>query len=164
MLSVICTWEWGLPNPIANNFELSSVLRGIRRALEDPVNRKTPVTPQLLLDIIGTLDITQPKHINFWASTLLMCFSLLRRSNALHQSPGTFDQSRNLRRRDLLFSQNGILIKMRQTKALQYRERVLEIPLPWIAGSPLCPVQAIFKAFRATPMHHPTERRLFWMT
>ena len=34
--------EWGLPNPLANNYQLSCVLLGIRRHIGDRPHRKTP--------------------------------------------------------------------------------------------------------------------------
>ena len=37
----------------------------------------------------------------------------------------------------------GVLLRITHTKTIQFREWVLEIPLPRIPGSPLCPVTAL---------------------
>ena len=41
------------------------------------------------------------------------------------------------------FTPQGALLRITCTKTLQFQERALEIPLPLIPGSPLCPVTAL---------------------
>ena len=43
-----------------------------------------------------------------------------------------------------------MLVTVRWSKTIQFRERVVEIPLPFIPGSILCPTTAIANAFRFT--------------
>ena len=122
--------EWGLPNPIINNYQLTLTLRGIRRHLGDSVCRKTPVSPSLLRRIASRLDLTTPLGASIWAGCALMFFGLLRRSNVLVPDAG-YDPIKHLQRKDLIFVKGGLRIRIRWTKTIQYRERVLIIPLPW---------------------------------
>lgn len=144
--------EWDLPNPLENNFRLSCVLTGIRRALGDKVTRKAPITPEMLLGILSHLDLKSPLHANVWAAALTMFFAMLRRSNVLPNSSTGFKPSIHLRRRDITFQSDCVLIKIRWSKTIQFQQRELNIPLPRIRDNPLCPVQAVFHAFRTCPL------------
>ena len=150
--------EWNLPNPLLNNFNLQSVLRGIRRHLGNRVMRKEPITPALLLTLLSHLDITSPFGANVWAAALLMFFGLLRKSNVLPASPGAFNPTLHLRRRDLTFTNKGLQVLIRWSKTNQFQERQQVLPLPRITGSKLCPSQAVFHALdltRGAPLDGP---------
>jgi integrase len=52
----------------------------------------------------------------------------------------------------------GIILKIKNTKTIQFSQRSLMIPLPRLVDHKLCPVQAVFNAFRlcpGTPPNHP---------
>ena len=147
--------EWDLPNPLQNNYHLDAVLKGIRRALGDGVARKEPITPDILLDILSYLDLNSPDHANVWAASLCMFFGMLRRSNVLSTSKTSFESSRHLRRKDISFAGDGIIISIRWSKTIQYHQRILQLPLPRLPGHPLCPLQAVFHAFRLTSFADP---------
>lgn len=142
--------EWELPNPLTDNFQLDCVLRGIKRGLGDTPSRKLPITPALLLQFLGKLDLRSPTDSAVWAAALLLFFGLLRRNNALC-SPSTFDPEGSLRRQDISVHEWGMLVRIRRTKTIQNKERCLMIPLPRMPSHRLCPVQAIFHAFSLTP-------------
>lgn len=141
--------EWGLPNPVHNNFRLDSVLRGVRRDRGDAVTRKLPITPELLRKMLYNLNLNVPADCVVWAASLLMFFAMLRRSNVL-SSANVFDPAKSLCRSDISVQSWGLLVEIRHTKTIQYRERSLQIPLPRIRGNSLCPVQAIALAFEKT--------------
>jgi len=44
---------------------------------------------------------------------------------------------------NVTLTSQGALLRITHTKTIQFRERQLEIPLPRIPGSPLCPVTAV---------------------
>lgn len=143
--------EWQLPNPMLDNFHLKTTLRGIRRHLGDRVSRKDPITPQLLLNLLSHLDITTPLGACVWAAALLMFFGLLRRSNVLPASSGTFNPILHLRRQDFTFTAQGLKVTIRWSKTNQFRDRIQILPLPRIPGHRLCPTQAVFHALSLTP-------------
>ena len=146
--------EWGLPNPCLNNYLLNSTLRGIRRHLGDTVVRKAPVTPRLLRHILSHLDVSTVRGASVWAAALLMFFGLLRRSNVMAPESG-FDPLKHLRRSDLHFTPQGLLLKIRWSKTTQFKEEVFTVPYPWEKGNPLCPTQAAFNAVRLSPTAPP---------
>lgn len=142
--------EWGLPNPLETNYRLSGVLQGIKRALGDRVSRKIPLTPAHLLLILKKLDLECPTQCNIWAFALVMFFGMLRRANVLSSNQISFDPSKHLRRRDLLFFPWGIKLVIRWSKTIQFKQRTLELPMIRIPNHPLCPVQAVTLAFKQT--------------
>ena len=141
--------EWDLPNPLSNNFKVKSVLRGIRRDRGDAIRRKLPITPVLLKQFLGKMDLTQPADCVVWAAALLMFFGLLRRANVL-TSIRDFSRAKSLCRSDISVLPWGLLVEVRHTKTIQHQERSLLIPLPRIHNHPLCPVQAVVLAFEKT--------------
>lgn len=147
--------EWGVANPMENNYQLAMTLRGIRRVLGDATTKKEPADPKLLMTIFRNMNIGTPRAASVWAAALMMFYGLLRRSNVIPAGANTFDQALHLRRQDVVFTRNGVIITVRWSKTNQYRSRVREIPLPRIAGHPLCPAQAAFHAVRITPAAPP---------
>lgn len=143
--------ELGYANPLENNFQIKCILRGTRRILGDTPCRKSPITPDILKGILSQLDLTNATDSNFWAACLTLFFGLLRRANVLPQSRNKFNTDKHLRRQDITFHSWGVNVCIRWTKTLQFNERQLNIPLPRNHKSPLCPVQAIFHAFKCTP-------------
>ena len=146
--------QWGLPNPCTNNFPLNLTLRGIRRHLGSQVCQKAPITPALLHLILSKLDVSTVAGASIWAACLLMFFGLLRRSNALAPKRG-FDPNKHLKRSDLQFTKDGLCVRIRWTKTIQFRERTLTIPYPWDKSNALCPTQGVFNAVRLSPRAPP---------
>ena len=150
--------ERGMANPLEGDFRLTTTLRGIRRHLGDRVQRKIPITPPLLLSLLGGLDISQPTHACIWAAALLMFYGMLRRGNVLVTSMKEFDPRKHLCRRDISFHRGGLAVCIRWSKTNQFRTTEMVIPYPRIKGHPLCPTQAVFHALRLTegaPMQGP---------
>ena len=142
--------EWNITNPLQQNHQLDSVLKGIRRALGDTPTRKLPVDPPLLIKILSHLDLSNVEEANVWAAALIMFFAMLRRSNVL-TTRKSFNPAKHLKRGDITFHSWGAVLKLAWSKTIQFRQRTLRIPLPRIPNHPLCPVQAIFRAFQLTP-------------
>lgn len=143
--------EWGLPNPLIDDFHLTATLRGIRRHLGDKVCRKVPITPQLLLHLLHKLDLSTSRDANVWAAALLMFFGLLRRSNVVVSSAGSFNPLLHLRRRDIVFTHSGVRLCIRWSKTRQFRTNEVLLQLPRIKDHPLCPTQATFHACSLSP-------------
>ena len=139
--------EWDLPNPLLNDFHLSSVLKGIKRHIGDNVSRKSPITPGILLQILNQLNLSDVRDCHIWAACLVMFFTMLRRSNMFPASKTKFNPNHQLCRDDFKFTAKGIMVTIRWSKTIQFRDRIHTIPLPRIKDSPLCPSQAVFLAF-----------------
>ena len=143
--------EMGQSCPPFNLWYISSLLKGVRRVLGDATSPKLPITLTLLQGIFSTVDLTAPFDVVFWAACLVAFFSFFRKSNLLVQSAADFNPETNLCRGDVSFTPQGCILRVRWSKTIQYKERVLLVPLPRIAGSVLCPSQALLLAIKMAP-------------
>ncbi len=105
----------------------------------DSSNPKLPITFDLLRGIFKHLDLRSPFDRTFWAACLVGFFSFFRKSNLLVTSLASFDSSRHLCARDAEFTVQGVILTVRWSKVIQFRQRILQIPIPLIPGSPFCP-------------------------
>ena len=78
--------EMGLPNPLSDNWVVSTVLRGIKRTLGVPPTPKLPITIPMLLGIRSRLILNNSKHASFWAICLVAFFGLFRKAHLLPDS------------------------------------------------------------------------------
>jgi hypothetical protein len=150
--------EAGFNNPLGS-WHTTSLLKGVRRHLGDTVNRKLPITPRILLAIRQLLDLTKPFDIVFWAACLVGFYSLLRKSNLLPPSPCPRTRH-HLCRRDVIRSPAGLALCIRHSKTIQFQERSLHAPLPFIPSHPLCPVTALVSLL-CLGRHLPGDTPLF---
>ena len=157
--------EFGLSNPMLDNWLLQSVLKGIRKVKGSTVTPKLPITPDLLLQFHSLLDPSSSSDLAFWAACLLMFFGLFRKSNVFSPLTG-FTPGKHLSFRDFHSPQGKghLLLISRWSKNNQYRERTLETVLPALPGHPLCPVSAITAAVLLNPPSSPSGPALWVRT
>lgn len=155
--------EFGLPNPLLNNWPLKSLLTGIKRAIGTLPNQKLPITPSILLRLHATLNFTKSFDSSFWAICLVAFYGLFRKSHLLPMSARKFDPSKQLTKSDFRFFSWGTLVTIRWSKTIQFRERVVDIPLPCIPGSKLCPTTAIIHAFHFTNSTAANSQAFNWV-
>ena len=142
--------QFGLPNPLLNNWPLKTLLTGIRRSNSHPPHQKLPITPVILLHIFSNLNTSSSFDASFWAICLIAYFGTFRKSHLLPTSTSAFDAMKHLTKDDFQFFTWGALLTIWWSKTIQFRERVVCIPLPLTPYSPLCPVTACSRAFRFT--------------
>ena len=155
--------EFNLPNPLKDNCPLQSLLTGIRRVNGEPPSQKLPITPDLLLQIHSQLNLRSSIDASFWAICLVSFYGMLRKSHLLVKSPGSLDSSQQLLRSDFHTYSWGSLVTIRWSKTIQFRERVVQLPLPAIPGSPLCPVLAIKRAWYFTGNAPPNSHAFAYL-
>lgn len=139
--------EAGFDNPLSTHY-MGSIQKGTRRLLGDASSSKLPITPHILKGIHSLLSFSDPLHVPFWAACLVAFFSFFRKSNLLPPSTNSFDPSKQLSRSHLHFHADGLTIQVTWSKTIQYQERTLSIPLPYIKNSPFCPSTALWLAFK----------------
>ena len=66
-------------------------------------------------------------------------------------STSTFDVSRHLARRDVIFGHDSAIILVKWSMTNQLRDRVARISIPSLSGSPLCPVTALKALLQVVP-------------
>ncbi|XP_069103891.1 uncharacterized protein [Argopecten irradians] len=144
----------GYPDPIKEDYNIILELRGVKRALGTAQIPVDAITPQVLIKIYNTLDLSQTVALSFWCACLVAFYGLLRPGNVVVHS--TFNSTRDLRRIDVSPCSWGYLLRFRWTKTIQYREKVMEVLLPRISTNHvLCPARAISQLLKSTPMADP---------
>ena len=152
--------ESGLQNPLENNYFVGTVLRGIKRDKGSAVHRKLPMTPDILLKIRSALCLAQPKDLLFWVTCLVSFFGLLRKSSLLPTSVHTFNPNYHPCLSDLAKSPNGLALRIKGSKTVQFQERQYLIPLPFLPAHPLCVCTALLALRHQQPRHWPTSAPL----
>ena len=154
--------EFGLPNPLIDNWALKSLLTGVSRVKGSPPNQKLPITPQILLRLHDTLCFTSSLDTSFWAVCLVAFFGMFRKSHLLPVSASKFDPTKQLTKRDFRIYSWGSLITIRWSKTIQFRERLVQIPIPCIPQSKLCPTAATAHAFSFTNAEEQNSQAFNW--
>ena len=102
-----------------------------------------PITPNMLAAIRRSVDLTVPCHAALWTLFTTAFFSSLRKSNLVATSAPSFNCDLHVSRRDIKFTDAGVLLRIKWSKTRQFNEGVHIILLRSIPRSPLCPVSAI---------------------
>ena len=129
--------------PDFKDIEVRLTLRGLTKIMVTPVKRAQPMTPEILAEMLGFLNLNKHSDRVFWAIMLIGFFGFLRKSNLVPDSVASFDPVKQLTRNHITFKGDIAIISVTWTKTIQNREKLLEIPLFPIPGSALCPVAAL---------------------
>ena len=73
--------EVGMHNPLIENWQLSSLLKSMKRKKSSTQNYKLPLTPDHLLGIRRHLNLEDTRDSQFWCTILSCFFGLLRISS-----------------------------------------------------------------------------------
>ena len=66
-------------------------------------------------------------------------------------APKSALRSQRVKHQDVYFTASGAVLRVYRTKTIQFKQHVLDIPLPFIPNSILCPVTALKKYFCTVP-------------
>ena len=105
--------EYGVNNPLLDNWTLSTVLRGMKRVKGVPPVPKLPMTPHILSFIHSQLNLSDSKQASFWAICLVAFFGLFRKSHLLPPTPKAFTSDTFLTRSDFTFCDSTLYIRVR---------------------------------------------------
>lgn len=126
---------YGFLAPPPDDFLVKTTLLGAKRLLGDTSFSSDPLMPSHLVRIRSVLDMSNSEHFVFWAAVVLAFRGLLRKSNFCvgHNS---------LLRCDVEFQDWGLILWIRNSKTIQYRECVHKVPIASVSG-PLCAVSLL---------------------
>ena len=155
--------ELGLPNPLLGNWHVSSLLTGVKRVLGNAPQQKLPITFDVLRKLHNVLNLSCSVDASFWAICLVAFFGMFRKSHLLVSKVGSFDPARQFTKEDFQFFPWGVLLRVRWSKTIQFRERVIQIPLVRVPGSPFCPVAAVSWAFSFTSQAPVSSQAFQWV-
>ena len=102
--------EFGLTNPLLNNWPLKSLLMGINRSKGLTPNQKQPITPALLQQLHSTLDLTTGQVASFWAICLVAFYGMFLKSHLLPTVPHLFNSKQQLTKGDFTIYPWGQLL------------------------------------------------------
>ena len=114
---------------VFDTVQVSSSLKGLKAQLSRPVRQKLPFTVSHMLKFYNILDLSNMKHLSCWCSMLLAFFGCLRLSNIVPPSMSKFDPLKHLRRSDIRFENNIVLIFYKWSKTNQNASKVSWIPI-----------------------------------
>jgi hypothetical protein len=155
-------------------------MQGIKRIYGTVSSSKLHVSGSHLLAMAAVLEAvdTHPNQATILAAMLVAFFGLFRKDNISVAKEDAFNPRANLRRDDFLFETEEathpggevvrtdrlMWVRARRSKTIQYHERVHYVPIMAIPGHRLCPVAAVRRAFRLTPVSDPQAPAFAWQT
>lgn len=137
--------EHGYANPLQENFQIQSVLRGIKRSKGNVPHYKLAISPDDLSNMCKLLNMGVLEDVQLWCALLLCFFGLLRVSAVCVKKKSSWDTSHVLCRRDLSVTPTGCIIEQKHSKTNQFSERTHPVILPYIRDHTLCPTSALLK-------------------
>lgn len=121
-----------LDPPSAKVFDavlVSVSLKGLKAQLSRPVRQKLPLSVEHLIRFYKVLNLTNIKHLACWCAMLLAFFGCFRLSNLVPASLSKFDPLKHLKRDDIRFDNNIVLVFYKWSKTNQNSSKVAWIPI-----------------------------------
>ncbi len=125
-----------------HSFEIKLMLRALTLTMRSMPNRRRPVTPDILRNLLALCPAMGPMGIVMKACLLLGFYGFLRQSNLAPYSQSQFDPSRNTCRADVILAPPGLVVLIKWCKTHQSGQNVALVPIPQHHVGALCPVQA----------------------
>ena len=121
------------------------VMKGLKSQLGDQRVQMQPLTADQLRNMYAMAILT-PDDVTIWGAVILSFRSLLRKSNIVPD--GETNLRHVLRRRDVELQEWGVMIRVHSSKALQFKQYVLEIPIYYDSHPIFCVASALQRHLR----------------
>lgn len=121
-------WLVGLTPP-EGAYLLKQLLKGVKARDKRPKVQALPLEPSIFLKLLPSVKFRNLVELVSWVALLMGFHLLLRASNLTATSKAAFDPSINLTRRDFRMKQDIMLVHIKWTKTLQFKEHKLLIPV-----------------------------------
>lgn len=137
---------------------LAHILKGLKHELARPVRQAVPVTPDLLRRMYNWVDMSSVKQIVCYTALLMGFYLFLRKSNLVPESATAFNEGEQLVRSDVKIGRSLVLIEIKWSKTLQFKEKLLLLPLIPAKDKRICPVfwlrmmMSLVQAARGDPL------------
>ena len=129
--------------PDLGDIEMSLTLRGLKKTLIRTVKRAQPLTPDILMDILAHINLSKQTDLIFWVLLLVSFFGMLCKSNLVPDTRISFDGEKQLTRGHITFRGDVAIVTVTWAKNIQNRQKIVELPLFSVPGSPLCPITTL---------------------
>ena len=108
---------------------VTASLRGLKAQLSRPVRQKLPFILDHLCAFYTFLNLYDEKHLACWCAMLLAFFGCFRLSNLVPVSKNKFDPLKHLRRSDIKFEKDVVLVYYKWSKTNQNCNKVSWVPI-----------------------------------
>ena len=137
-----CQALLGFEIPSTQEKQMQLFMQGIKRILVHEVRQAEPITPQTLLKLSAVVDYTDHIEMVAWVATLLGFTMFLRKSNLVPDTMDTFQQDHQFTRADVNMTGplSAMMFNLRWTKTIQFKQKVLRLPVLPIDNKRICPV------------------------
>ena len=135
-----CLALMGLQIPDVNDRQMKMFTTGLKRAMPHAVKQAEPVTPQLLLRLSKVVNYKDQVEVVAWTGLLLGFYLFLRKSNLVPDTMDSFDKNQQFCRADinLLGVDKAMMIEIRWSKTIQYKQKVLRLPVLPAKNKAIC--------------------------
>lgn len=130
---------------------LKLTLNGLDKLNINVPNVKLPILPSHLLAIFRNIDLSIALDCVLWSLILIAFFAMLRKSQFANDSVKSFNPLEQLTRRDIQFTEEGLILHIQWSKTNQKHQRIHEIPLKRTSDFVLCPVTAYARMVTLVP-------------
>ena len=121
-----------------SNFKL--IIQLLWAELAKPVKQAEPMTPEILREIYNHMDLTDTMEVVCYTAILIGFYLFLRKSNLVPESTVTFNPEEQLTRGDLFITGWLVLVDIRWSKTIQYKQKELLLPLIPAKCRVICPI------------------------
>lgn len=139
----------GYPSIDYSDYQIKTCLKGTLRRLGGEAKIASPILPNELVRIFSTLH-DSPGHTAFRAG-MLLCFRALLRKCQITSSEST------IKRHNVRFTDWGLILTIVRSKSIQFKERILEIPIAALKDKKLCAVYWLSRHFSDTPSQSDSD-------
>ena len=137
---------WGVKHVDPTTFIIRSTLLGAKRLLGCESVQADPLSPEQMQRLYRALDMSIFKDLQFWCAMCVMYRCLLRISHIV-VSPHT------MKVKDLTWTTDGIDVCIRSSKTIQFKQRVVRVPVLRSSGSVLCPCDYLRQYLSMARLH-----------
>ena len=132
----------GLEVPEVKDRQMQMFLAGLKRTMVHAIKQASPITPQLLIRLSRVVNYKDKVEVIAWTASLLGFYMFLRKSNLAPDAMDRFDPKQQFCRADvnLLGLDRPMMVEVRWTKTLQFREKILHFPVIPAKNRAICPV------------------------
>ena len=137
-----CLALLGLKIPGVNDRQMKMFSTGLKRIMPHAIKQAKPATPQLLLKLSQVVNYRDQVEMVAWTGLLLGFYMFLRKSNLVPDTIDTFNKEQQFCRADLnlLGLDRAMMVEIRWSKTIQYKQKVLRLPVLPAKNKAICPV------------------------
>ena len=137
-----CMALLGLRLPDPQDKQMQMFLQGLKRVMPHAIKQAAPITPEILLKMSKVVDYRDIIETVAWTAVLVGFYMFLRKSNLVPDTMMTFNPNQQFCRADVNLTsvQDPLMVEVRWSKVIQFRQRVLRLPVLPAHNKAVCPV------------------------